>query len=66
MPRMSFISPDSQLKKQTDFVRALFEIQGVSMVLFEPYQVQIRWSGVFSPDEILPQIETVLCLHLAA
>jgi len=63
---LTFVSPNSQPKKQTAYIKELFNIQGVCCVILHRYYVEIRWGKVFTSKNIIPQVETILFRHMAA
>jgi hypothetical protein len=62
---LSFNHPTAQPGMQTPLVKALFGIQGVNYVSFKPYEVNVHWSGVFTPEEMVPKLKKLITKHLA-
>ncbi|MCH7492030.1 hypothetical protein IID19_00350 [Patescibacteria group bacterium] len=63
---ITFGNPSAQLNKQTEYVKALFQISGICAVELRPYQVKIDYSPVFTYEELGPKVERILIQHLAA
>jgi len=63
--RLSFLSLDAQLSKQTPLVKALLAQRGVSSVVLIPYEITIRRGEVFSWEELFPWIDAIILEHLA-
>lgn len=62
---LSFESRASQLGRQTEMVRELFQLQGVKQIWLTPYQVTVNWSEVFTSQEMVPRIKSIITKHLS-
>ncbi len=63
---LSFYSRDAQPEKQTEMVKQLFAIRGVTTVQLHPYKIRIEKARVFGWEELQPEIETTILKHLTA
>jgi hypothetical protein len=61
---VTFESLHFQKDKQTPLVLALFAVKGVRRVTLHRYEIGITKGVVFSWEELLPTIETVILEHL--
>ena len=57
---ISFDSPGDRDKNQPPLVWNLFKIKGIKSISLGPYQIHLEKSGVFSWDELRPDIEKVI------
>jgi len=63
---LTFSARSSQIEKQPDLVKALFNIKGVTGISLYPYIIRIVKAEVFGWDELRPDIEAAILKHLAA
>ncbi len=63
---VTFICPASQPALRAEYINELFDISGVYYIELCAYRIEVRWGEVFTAEDMVPQIETVLLRYLAA